>query len=145
MLSDFALRIIKKHGKKDSKNIFPFLGNPSDGKYTHRNFASTLKRISQAAKIEPHLTTKTPRYVFRTTAGSLLIHDLVLETILGHVPTSINHKYQKGLPNDVLDREHQKVLDEVFLTFLYRLEKKGEWDFGDYLNKEGSRREHGAF
>ncbi|MEM6892507.1 MAG: site-specific integrase [Bacteroidota bacterium] len=128
MINEFAQKVIAEHGNRDSERIFDFLGNPETKKYTHRNFGATLKRISEVLRIQPHLTTKTPRYVFRTIAGGLLINDLVLETLLGHKPTSINRVYQQGLPFEVLDREHQKVLDEIFLSYFERLEAKGQWD-----------------
>lgn len=127
MLNDLATSVIEKHGVKDSERIFSFLPDPTTIKYTHRNYAATLRRISKALKIKPHLTTKTPRYVFRTIAGNLLIHDLVVESLLGHKPSSISYKYQKGIPHEIQDKEHQKILDELFLTGIDKLVKEGKW------------------
>jgi hypothetical protein len=130
MLSDFALKVIRDYGTPDDDRVFSFLPDPEGSKYTHRHYAKTLQRISEVLNIEPRLTTKTPRYLFRTIAGNLLIHDLVVESLLGHKPTTISHKYQRGIPNNIKDQEHQKILDEIFLSpnSLKRLEKEGLWD-----------------
>lgn len=127
MLSDFAKGVIKEHGDKENERIFSFLPDPNTDKYTHRLYAATLKRISEVIGIKPHLTTKAPRYIFRTIAGNLLIHDLVVQSLLGHKPTSVNHKYQRGIPNDVKDVEHQKILDELTISFMDKLVRDGKW------------------
>ncbi|MBR9853888.1 MAG: site-specific integrase [Algicola sp.] len=128
MLSAFALKVIEKHGDKESDRVFSFLPDPNTDKYTHRLYGATLKRISKVMGIKPHFSTKTPRYIFRTIAGNLLIHDLVVESLLGHKPTSINHKYQRGLPNEVKDTEHQKILDELtIMSQMDKLVRDGKW------------------
>lgn len=101
MLNRFALDVIGKYGDKKSKNIFSFLGNPKDGKYTHRLTFATLKRISEALNISPAFSTKSPRYIFRTIAGELLVHDLIIETIQGHTSDRISRKYQRAISYDV--------------------------------------------
>ncbi len=116
MLPVQAIEVLGKHGDREDSRIFSFLGNPANGTYTHRNYGATLKRISVEAGIKPHLATKTPRYVFRTVAGELLVHDLIIESILGHKPASISRKYQKRISYEVQDEQHQKILEAVYLT-----------------------------
>ena len=115
-LHPYALEVLEKHGDKESDRIFSFIALPESEKYRNQNryTGKTLERISKALSIQPKLMTKTPRYAFRTFAGDLLISDLVIETIQGHKPKSITHKYQKGISPNVLDKEHRKVLDLVF-------------------------------
>ncbi len=115
MLSPFALAVIEKYGDKDSERIFTFLSDPSTPKYTKQNqyIARTLARVSDSLGI-PKIRTKTPRYLFRTYAGELFINDLVIMSIQGHKSTSVTHLYQKTMPNDIQDAEHQKVLDLIF-------------------------------
>lgn len=56
-----------------------------------------------------------------------MIHDLVVESLLAHKPRSISYKYQKGIPHDIQDKEHQKILDELLLTGMDKLVKEGKW------------------
>lgn len=114
MLNQFAQETIERHGDKNSNSVFSFLGDPSKEEYTHRNTAATLKRISDEIGIEPHFSTKSPRYIFRSVAGELLVHDIIIESILGHKPTSTSRKYQKGISHELQDKEHDRIWWELY-------------------------------
>ena len=115
-LSPFAIEVIERYGTKDEDRVFGFIAPPGTDKYRNQNryAGKTLQRVSRVLEIEPKLMTKTPRYIFRTIAGELLISDLIIETLQGHKPTSITFKYQKGVSNEVLDKEHSKILATIW-------------------------------
>lgn len=117
-LNPFALSVIEKYGRQNSKRIFAFIPDPAD-EFEYEIFRGlvgrSLRTISKNLEIET-LKTKTPRYLFRTFAGNLFITDLVINQIQGHTPEGVSFRYQRALPYDILDVEHQKVLDLVFLS-----------------------------
>ena len=39
---------------------------------------------------------------------------LVLIQLQGHKKQGVTFNYQKKIPNEVLDREHQRILDQLF-------------------------------
>ena len=53
------------------------------------------------------------RYIFRTYAGELLIHDLIVTKIQGHRPSGVTYGYQGKISFDVQDREHLKIIDII--------------------------------
>jgi hypothetical protein len=116
MLSPFAADVIERLGTSEEDRVFAFIAPPGTEKYRNQNryAGKTLQRVSKVLEIEPKLMTKTPRYIFRTIAGELLISDLIIETLQGHKPTSITFKYQKGVSHSVLDKEHSKILKTIW-------------------------------
>ncbi|MEL4307387.1 phage integrase SAM-like domain-containing protein [Joostella sp. CR20] len=114
-LSEFALSIIDKYGDKESERIFSFIPNPETKKYTmyRSRVGKSLNTVSKKLGIGA-LATKTPRYIFRTFAGQLLLSDLIIMNIQGHVPEGTTFGYQGNIPYEVQDKEHDKVLDLIF-------------------------------
>lgn len=117
MLNDFAVSVIEKYGNKNSKRIFSFIPDPVNeydyGIY-RGNIGRSLATISKNIGFETNLKTKTPRYLFRTFAGNLFIDTFVIMQLQGHTPQGVTFGYQRALPYDILDKEHQKILDLVF-------------------------------
>ncbi len=117
MLNTYAQKIIKTYGDSESKQIFPFWGDPFKGTFKYRLQYDTLKRISAEMKVKTPFSTKTPRYIFRSLAGELLVHDIIIESIQGHKPTSISRGYQTHISPSVQDGEHEKIWKKITSSF----------------------------
>lgn len=115
-LSDFAKSVIDKYGDKETDRIFSFIPDPSRDSYidSRRQFWKSLQSISKSLDISPSLRTKTPRYVFRTTGGELLIDSYIISKLQGHTLEGVSFGYQGTIPYNVLDKEHEKILAKVF-------------------------------
>ncbi len=117
MLNEFCIDVIQKYGDKDSDRVFSFLHNPNDKLYKEQisQFNKVIyKTIGKFSAVSNHFTSKSTRYLFRTTAGNLLIDSLMLMKIQGHTPQGISFGYQGTINYEVQDREHKKILDLVF-------------------------------
>ena len=113
----FCIDVIQKYGDKDSDRVFSFLHNPNDKLYKEQisQFNKVIyKTIGKFSAVSNHFTSKSTRYLFRTTAGNLLIDSLMLMKIQGHTPQGISFGYQGTINYEVQDREHKKILDLVF-------------------------------
>ena len=75
--------------------------------------ARSLERIAKSAGI-PHVTLKSPRFIFRTMAGELLIHDILVAKIMGHKLEGITYRYQSSISKKVQDQAHLKIIEELF-------------------------------
>ncbi len=117
MLSEFSLSIIEKYGNKDSEQVFDFIPDPLVDRNRYNNYnkvvGKSLGRISDALNI-PRIKTKSTRYIFRSFAGEIGVSDIVVMQIQGHRPDGETYNYQGYLSNDVIDREHKRVLDLFF-------------------------------
>lgn len=115
MLSVFSNYIIKKYGDKKSDRIFSFIPDASTKKYIifRDNISDILYRISNTLNFKERIRTKSPRYIFRSFAGELLIDTLVIMQLQGHKPEGVTYRYQKKLPHKIVDKEHQKILDLI--------------------------------
>lgn len=116
MLSEFALSVIENYGTKNNQRVFSFIPDPNQEKVyaEYRNRVNrSLKKVCENLGIE-FVTSKTPRYLFRTYAGELLIDTIAIMQIQGHSPQGVSFNYQRALPYEVIDCEHQKVLQLVF-------------------------------
>lgn len=115
-ICDEAVRIIEAYGDKTSKRIFSFIPSPLEDYEAYKNKRNNhnrfLKSISKQLGAES-LSSKSMRYVFRTYAGELLIHDLIITKIQGHSPKGVTYGYQGRISHEVQDREHQKIIDLV--------------------------------
>jgi len=109
-----AMEIIYNHGNKNTKRIFSHIPHPytEEKKYSsyRNNVNRSLRKICQELKI-PIITTKSPRYIFRTFAGNKLIHDLLVMKLQGHKPTGVTYVYQGTISKDLQDENHLKVID----------------------------------
>ncbi len=115
MITPEALAIIEKYGTKDSDRIFSFIPNPfpegnDDYPNNRRTFNKSIAKVCENLKI-PKMSSKSMRYVFRTFAGNLFIHDLIVMNLQAHKSESVSHRYQGKIPNDIKDKEHQKIID----------------------------------
>jgi len=119
MLSNYGLNVIAKYGNTNTERIFSFIPDPISEFTKYEQYTQSLnvisyKRIKKAANLKTGIKTKATRYVFRTLAGNLLIHDFIIMKIQGHKPQGVTFGYQGAINHEVQDKEHQKVLDLVF-------------------------------
>lgn len=115
MIYPYAKNVIEKHGNQETERIFSFFADPLTEKYREQyNYKlKTLKRVSETLGI-PRLRTKTPRYLFRTYAGELMVHDLIVMQIMGHKSSNVSHRYQKNLNLEIQDEAHKNILNVLF-------------------------------
>lgn len=108
-----AAKILQVYGNLHGERFFDFIPNPitnhKDYLNYRRNVNHTLSRVSKTLGI-PKITTKTSRYVFRTFAGELLVHDLIVTLLQGHKNNSISYRYQGLISYKKQDKYHKKVI-----------------------------------
>lgn len=96
---------------------FKFLPKPTVNytKYVsfRRNYNKSLRTISQNLETTSFLRSKTPRYIFRTLAGEMMIDALVIMQIQGHKARGVTFSYQRKLPNKIIDKQLQRVVKKV--------------------------------
>lgn len=117
-LSEFALSVIDKYGNKETERIFSFIPDPQDefvyGEYRNR-VTRSLRTVSKKLGLYENLTTRTPRYLFGTFAGTITFaNDNVIKQIQGHSQAEVTFRYRRSIPYEVQDAEHKKVLDLVW-------------------------------
>ena len=116
----FAKYFIEKYGTENKDRIFNWIPHPflELEKYQsfRNNYNRTLTTICTAQEIEI-LKSKTPRYVFRTLAGELMVNDLVIMQLQGHKPVGVSFSYQKTLPTVLIDKHHQRIIDSIGIKF----------------------------
>ena len=115
MIFPFAQIVIDKHGTKNENRVFSFYADPLTENYRKQNGyqLKTLNRISKTLKI-PKITTKSPRYIFRSIGGQLGVNELLLNQLMAHKPSSVSHRYQQDLSLETQDEAHKKVLSLLF-------------------------------
>ncbi|MFC5046289.1 phage integrase SAM-like domain-containing protein [Aquimarina hainanensis] len=115
-LFDEALEIIEEYGNKETERVFSHIPHPLEKSYRlkRQNAQQSLERVSDTLGFSEKIKTKTPRYLFRSFAGEILIDTLVAMQIQGHKPQGVTFKYQRQLPYSVIDKEHRKVIDLIF-------------------------------
>lgn len=119
MLNDYALNFIERFGDKNSERIFTQLPDPVTEFEKYRSAqininSKTIPKLSEIIKLKDKFSTKSTRYLFRTSAGNLLIDSYVIMKLQGHTPKGVTFGYQGALNYEVQDREHKKILDLVF-------------------------------
>jgi hypothetical protein len=116
MVLPFAKIFIEKYGTKNNERLFDWIPHPllelSRYQSFRNNYNRSLKTICTAQKIEI-LKSKSPRYVFRTLAGELLVNDLVIMQLQGHKPQGVSFSYQKTLPKILIDKHHKLIIDSI--------------------------------
>lgn len=114
-LFDEALKFINTYGTKNTTRIFSFIPDPiaNKTKYTsfRRTYNRSLESISKNKKLPEYLKSKSTRYLFRTYAGELLIHNLIVMKLQGHTPEGITYNYQGSISHQVVDESHRKIID----------------------------------
>ena len=117
LLSPEALQIIEAHGTKNNDRIFSFIPNPKthfkEYQVYQKNINRTLKLVSEGLKFKNVIKTKSARYIFRTYAGELLIHDLIIMKLQGHTPQGVTFNYQGAISYKVIDESHIKILNII--------------------------------
>lgn len=114
-LTKQARQILGTYGNKKTDRIFSYIPDPliGDG---YRNFRNNINRslslICKQANV-PRVTTKSTRYIFRTYAGELLIHDLIIMKLQGHTPEGVTYRYQGAISPKVQDKAHKKIVKLV--------------------------------
>ena len=111
-LYKLSKEIIEKYGDKSTSRIFSFIPHPSESNYNDftGNINRSLASISKTLELSHTIKTKSTRYLFRSRAGELLIHDLIVMKIQGHKPKGVTFSYQGSISKTVQDKEHKKVV-----------------------------------
>lgn len=114
-LTKIALEILKKYPSKTNK-LFDFVPFPNTKKYINfrDNYNRTLKNISENLKLTSIIKSKTPRYVFRSLAGEMMLDVLVIMQLQGHTPTGVTFAYQRKLSNKIIDKQLKKMINKIF-------------------------------
>lgn len=114
-LTKRALEILKKYPSKTGK-LFDFVPLPNTQKYIdfRGNYNRTLKNISKNLKLTSVIKSKTPRYVFRSLAGEMMLDVLVIMQLQGHTPTGVAFAYQRKLPNKIIDKQLKKMINKIW-------------------------------
>jgi len=107
-----ALEIIKKYGTKKENRIFGFIPEveTTEYEYYRQNASRRLKLISKKLELTDTIKTKSPRYLFRTRSGQMLIDTHIMELIQGHKSQGVSFNYQGSIPYEIQDKEHEKVI-----------------------------------
>lgn len=112
-LNDSANEIISSYGSSEGR-IFDFIPNPLEDidKYNayRRNIHRTLTTISHNLNLNCAIKTKTPRFLFRSRAGELMIDSFIIMQLQGHKPKGVTFDYQARIPNNIIDPVHKKIL-----------------------------------
>tara|TARA_A100000171_G_C2126129_1_gene143620 strand:- start:715 stop:1980 length:1266 start_codon:yes stop_codon:yes gene_type:complete len=113
-LFDECLEIINTYSTEE-KRIFSFIPDPnlekSKYKYFVRAYNKSLQSISKKLNLNEHVKSKSPRYIFRSRCGELFISDIIASKLQGHSLQGMTFSYQSNLPNNILDKEHRKIID----------------------------------
>lgn len=113
-LTDAARQVIDVYGNKKTDRIFSFIPDPITEEYNYKNFRGRINRslaaISKQTNV-PKVTTKSTRYIFRTYAGELLIHDLIIMKLQGHTPEGVTYRYQGSISPKVQDKAHKDIIE----------------------------------
>lgn len=115
ILSPFAKMVIDKYGTKDDERIFSFYADPRTEKYRQQNGyqLKTLNRVVKTLGIS-RITTKSPRYIFRSLGGQLGINEILLNQLMAHKPSSVSQRYQRDLSLEAQDEAHERILGLLF-------------------------------
>lgn len=115
-LNNQARAIIDLYGDKKTERIFSFIPDPVNAGDSYKNFRGNVNRslatIAKQTNV-PKVTTKSTRYIFRTYAGELLIHDLIIMKLQGHTPEGVTYRYQGSISTKVQDKAHKKIIKSM--------------------------------
>lgn len=104
-------------GKKRSDFIFPIIQQTDPQKIyeeiqdKRKRFNNNLKRIAKLCGIEENLTSYVSRHSFATRAKNLGVPIAAISDMLGHSDTKTTETYLKGLPSDIMDEFHKKIIE----------------------------------
>lgn len=115
LLLPFSLEVIDRYGTKENTRVFGFIPDPEKHYTQYTDYRSnvnrSLKTVCKNLNIATTIKTKSPRYLFRSKAGELLIHDLIVMQLMGHKAAEITYKYQSKLPAAVVDAAHKSIVE----------------------------------
>lgn len=118
LLLPFCKAVLDAYGTKETARVFGFIPDPEANykKYHEyrRNVNRSLKTVCEKLALDTVVKTKSPRYLFRSKGGELLIHDLIVMQLMGHKPKDITYKYQNKLPAKIVDKAHLEIVESVF-------------------------------
>lgn len=104
--------------QKKSDRVFSFIPDPEKDRVKYSYFIRavnrSLSKISETLELKENISTRSVRYIFRTTAGELLIHDLIVMKLQGHTPEGVTYSYQGIIPKEKIDEMHKKIIDFLF-------------------------------
>jgi hypothetical protein len=113
-LLKLSVWVIDRYGTKDNVRVFGFIPDPikENRRYVdyRRNVNRSLRTVSNNLDLSDRIKTKSPRYLFKTKAGEMLVHDLVVKQLQGRKFTGENYNYQAKLPYKVLDKQHKMIV-----------------------------------
>lgn len=114
ILLPLAKQFIELYGDPGSTRVFTFIPDPKSEperyKFFRSNYNRSLKTISNRLGFDRHITSKSTRYIFRSRAGKLMIHDLVVNQLMGHKSSGVSFNYQGTLPKKVKDKGLRKIV-----------------------------------
>ncbi|KQC34008.1 hypothetical protein AAU57_12200 [Nonlabens sp. YIK11] len=107
MLSDFSKAYLDKYGL--------WFKHPEDSGFKNfrDNYNTTLRLISKRLEIE-NLRSGLPRYIFKTASEECRARSVVVKKIQGHKFQAVDEGYIGRLSYDLIDQEHQMILDYIF-------------------------------
>lgn len=118
LLLPYALDFIEEYGTGNKGDVFSFIPNykTERAKYDSfiRAYNRSLKSISNKLELSDILKSKSPRYLFRTQAGNMMIGDVVVSQIQGHKLQGMTFSYQGRIPYGIQDKFHKKIVKAIF-------------------------------
>ncbi len=103
-----AEQIIEKY---KGERLFDFVPDPVAFPKDYARYRS--KAFARLRAFDSTLSTKTPRYLFRTTAGNQMIDTLIIMKLQGHSPKGVTFNYQGAVNYSVLDESLSKVVNSL--------------------------------
>lgn len=109
-----AADLLREFGTTGKPRVFSFIPDPVELPEAYRrwrgNTNRTLKVLSEDLGLSPSLSTKSPRYIFRTWAGEAGADILATMQIQGHRARGMTFAYQGRLPDRIVDRVLREVI-----------------------------------
>lgn len=114
LLMPRAMQIINDHGTPKNARVFGFIPHPKD-ENSYRNYIGntrrSLRKISEQLELNDILKTKSMRYIFKTWADEMQLHDRSIKQIQGHIEPSVSARYGARLPNSQVDEILEQVVN----------------------------------
>lgn len=76
-----------------------------------RKYNKDLKNVAKICKIDSKISSYTLRHTYATVMKNLNISTDIISEAMGHSDLKVTQNYLKEFGNDVLDKEHEKLLD----------------------------------
>lgn len=116
-LLPLALEVIERYGISKKARVFDFIPDPRKDLKRYEQYSNNLTTklnvISEKIELSTQIKGKSPRYLFRSKAGELLVHDLIVMELMGHKPKDVTFAYQAALPNSIKDEAHERIVNAI--------------------------------